>query len=739
MSDMQAVYAALRKADAEGNVEDARRLSAYIREQEQEAPVVEQGDQYAAEREEMLQSNIDDMSTVEKGLVGAGRVVASGIEGVQDLYYGATGQEEKREELNRKADDDEAIYDELADRSTAVKVGNVLGEVGLGVATGVGVGGLYKGVRAAQVAGSISKPKAIAKTAGLLAAEGGVVEGLRNRGDALDRLVDAGEGAGMSVAGQGVLSGIGKGIGAVGRRIGSKVGREVFDETTPLLDDVAEGRKVSAREDGGFELDDVDAAVDRAGLARRDALRREASTEGRGLQYRHAEGERAITNKAETLIEDAAGGGQRGSVNAQTDAFADSLRELRADDMKSVDNAYNAWRATPEAADVKLDTSSIEDPIRKLLSDSRITSDGGVNSKLKALMKQYGVLTEESADVGTLKALSGGSSKSITTATAERPLTAANYEQLIMDINGLHSVGNNSSSKGIIGQVRNLLEESKYDLLAKTPGVSSDAIKLGEAARSSRKAFALKWEQGDIVDKLTSLKPGTEDFRAQPIDAVRALMAPKNLDKLKKVKNIVGLSKNPAHKQFLADIQAAPLFEAMDNALKGRKTAAGGIPMFSDHEFMKVIRKYSDDQLETLYGAGFVKKIGKAEKAWKLREAQPNWQSNANPSGTAETGKHLTAASLRLASTRGGGSDVLAAVPMFAGIKDILAKRATSKDLKLLLSGKLPAISEELREEAFTKIIKEAFPNPQFAQYDSVFSAMGRSLSRSYENNQFDD
>lgn len=745
MSQMNELYDALRVADKAGRTEDVARLSAYIRDLEKQGDdSVSDEDAKKAHDDEVYRMSTEGMSTLDKGLVGAGRTTATAIEGVKDLYYRATGQDDKVAELNAQADDDAAQYKILADRSTAAKVGEMAGEVGLGIATGVGVGGVYKGVKAAEAAGSISKLGAIGRTTGMIAAEGAAFEGVRNRGDALDRLIDAGEGAAMNLAGQGILTATGKAIGATGRRFATRLGRKAFDESIDTIEDGMRLKKEAALQDGGYVLDDVDAAVDRAGLARRDALRREMSPEGVALQNRHAAAEMGVTSKAESLIDDAVNGGQRTSLNARTDSFATGLRELRADDWKGVDNAYDAWRSAPESANALMDTKAISKPINDLLEETKITADGGVHKKLNDLLGHYGVIGKKGKmnPMGDVKADADGVLqyvKTTETLPSPKPLTAANYEQLVIDINGLYSNNNNVASKRLIGAVRNLLEESKYEMLAKAPGASEEAIALGEAARSSRKAFAAKWEQGDIVDKLTSLRPGTDEYRSQPVDAVRALMNPSNLDKLKKVQKIIGLSAKPEHKQFLADIQAAPLFDAMDKALKGQKTAAGGVPLFSDRQFSQTIRKYSDDQLETLYGKDFVSKLGKAEKAWKLREAQPNWQSNQNPSGTAESARHFAAAGIRIASTRGAGSDTLAVIPMLSGVREVLAKRATTKDLKLLLSGKLPQVSKDIREETFKKIIKEGYPNPQFAQFDSVFAAMARELSRSYENKEFDN
>lgn len=747
MSNMQEVYDALRSANERGDKEEVRALSAYIEsgglgEEEPEAP----------ELTDYTKAFPNKQPVGTMAGLGFSKVGHDLTTGVQDLYYGITGQDEKREALNAEADKQEEFYNKVTEGSTAATVGNISGEVALGVGTGIAAGGIYKGLKTgqavAQSGGILARLKALGKAGAVIGAEGAVVEGIRNRGDALDRLVDASEGAAMNLAGQGVVSSFGRGVAAITRRFGARAGKEVLEEAVPLMDEVAESRKLAATQDGGYLLDDVDARVNRDGLVRRDALRKSGGTKGSQLVDRHAQAERDITGFAGDMVDDAAGDGTRQSLNARTDAFADSLREIRADDLSSVDAAYDAWRALPESANVRIDTTSIEAPVRKLLKEAKITADGGVNSKLKALLKQYGVLSETvtkegAPTTGPLSALGKGASNKTTSLTSvvepEVPLTAANYEQLIIDINSIVSPTNNPASRTLVRGVRNLLEESKYDLLANSPGASKEAIKLGEAARTARKAFAKKWEQDDIIDKLTSLKAGTEEFREQPVTAVKALMAPKNLNKLKKVKDIVALSSKPEHQRFLADIQAAPLFEALDNALKGGQVTSFGEPIFNNRAFSRTLRQFSDDQLDTLYGSGFTKKLSKAEKAWSFREAKPSFQGNFNPSGTAETNKHLSAAAIRLASTRGGGSDSLATIPLLSYLSDVSKKIADHKDLNLLLAGKLPHIATEVREEAIAGILRDAFPNPQFAKYDSVFSAMARHLSRSYENNQLDD
>jgi hypothetical protein len=729
MVDMNQVYDVLRKADARGDTEQVRKLSGYIREvhAEQEAPEVDQEAQYEAERQRMLQSNIDDMSTVEKGLVGAGQVVASGIEGVQDLYYGATGQDEKREELNRKADDDKAIYDELAERSTAVKVGNVLGEVGVGVATGVGVGGLYKGVKVAQAAGSVSKLKAVGQTTGILAAEGGVIEGVRNRGDALDRLVDASEGAVMSVGGQAVLSGAGKLIGSVGRGFTKKAGHEALDATRGSRDALIAAKKTSALEGGGYILDDVDAHATRSGVSRRDQLRRYNSPQGQALLDRHARTELDVTDKARSLIDEAntfeGTTGLRTDVDGRSENVAHALQSLRSEDISKVDAAYDSWRSAAGADKVLFDTTPIRGKMSSFVEDSKLSADREVHSQLTRILKHYGVL--ETKGKAALVA-------------PKKPLTAGNYEQLIQDINGLYSPNNNVASKRLMSEVRELLEESKYQMLESAPGASKEAISLGEAARQSRKSFAAKWERGDIVDKLTSLKRGSEDYRAKPVDAMKYLMRPANRKELQRVKDVMALSKNPEHKQFWADAQAAPLFDALEKSLKGSRVAEGGTPQFNNRVFMQELSRYSDAQLDVLYGKGWTEKLNRAGKAWALREVRPDFQSNMNPSGTAEATHNTSAAAIRYFSASGNGGKLLAIVQGMSAWKNIKELTRIKLDYDKLLAGQLPGVSEDVLEQQIKEAIRKAFPNPQFTQYDSTFSAVSRQLLRSWENNQLD-
>lgn len=379
MRDMEEVYDALRKADAAGNVEDTRKLSAYIREVwNKEEEVAPSQPSYEEERSRMYDENVASMSTGEKVAVGAGQVVASGIEGVKDLYYGATGQDEKREALNAEADENERIYGELSDRSTAAKVGNVLGEVGVGIATGVGVGGVYKGVKAAQMLNNVSKGKALLQTGGVLAVEGAVVEGIRNRGDALDRLVDAGEGALMNVGGQAVVAGAGKLTGGVSRSFAKKAGHEVLDSTRGSRDALVEAKKASALEDGGYILDDVDAHANRSGISRRDQLRRYNSPQGQALLDRHARTELDVTDKARNLIDEAntfeGNAGLRTDIDGRSENVAQALQSLRSEDLSRVDTAYDSWRSAAGDEKVLFDTTPIRGKMASFVEDSKLSA-----------------------------------------------------------------------------------------------------------------------------------------------------------------------------------------------------------------------------------------------------------------------------------------------------------------------------------------------------------------------------
>lgn len=320
----------------------------------------------------------------------------------------------------------------------------------------------------------------------------------------------------------------------------------------------------------------------------------------------------------------------------------------------------------------------------------------------------------------------------------KKPLTAGNYEQLIQDVNGLYSPNNNVASKRLMSDVRGVLEESKYQMLESAPGASKEAISLGEAARQSRKSFAAKWERGDVVDKLTSLKRGGEDYRAKPVDAMKYLMRPANRKELQRVKNVMGLSKHPEHKQFWADAQAAPMFDALEKALQGSRVAEGGTPQFNNRVFMQEMSRYSDAQLGVLYGNGWSEKLNKAGKAWALRETRPDFQSNMNPSGTAEAMHHTSAAAIRYFSASGNGGKLLALVQGMAAWKNIKELTRIKLDYGRLLAGKLPGASKDTIEQQVNKAIRKAYPNPQFTQYDSTFSAISRQLLRSWENNQLD-
>ncbi len=639
-----------------------------------------------------------------QALVGAGEVVGSAVDGVQDLYLRGFGTDEEVAAHNKRADADEAIYDELAEYSPAARYGNVGGEVALGLATGVGTGAIARGATTALTGGA-----RVAAGMGVAATEGAVVEGVRNRGDALDRVLAAGEGAAFGAAGQGVMDIAGKAIGATGRRV-LKSG--VKNQIVGAGDEAAEARKLQASRDGGFLLDDADAYVDRTAIARRDALRRDGGDGGSALAARHAGAEDDVTAAAQQFVDNGAEGAAKLDLNARSDNLASGLRSQRASAWAEVDGAYEQWRMHPDIESAPLETAPIQERLGEVFKLSKNTADGSIHRKLRGLLDQYGVTTSGLSEV-------------------EVPLTAKTYEDLVIGINGLYSHNNNSASKVLMHDVRELLEEAKFNMMDSAPGASREAIELGEAARSTRKAFAKEWERGDIVDKLTSKTPSGEEYRAKPVDAVRHLMNPRNLDDLKGIKDKMALSKSPEHKQFWSDVQAAPLFEAMEKATKGGRVTSTGAPIFNDKAFINEFSKYTDSQLTALYGADWVKSLKKAGKAWRLREARPDWQSNMNPSGSGEMAHSLASAGIRIAASRGAGGSILAIPAAMSGLGQWAAKRTAGKDTAKLLAGKLPSASTRLTEGQVAAALKEAWPNPQFLQFESAFAGMARAWVRS--------
>lgn len=154
---------------------------------------------YAAPDTLLLQM-ANEMGKGEAALVGIGKGMSAVGSGIQDAYYGLTGQDAKRDELSERIKSEQKMFDEgLGSKFSKNRGWASAGELGGQVIPGMAIPG----------GGQTMATRAL-----IQALYGGVYEGLTNAGGLGDRLTDAVKGAAGAGFGSAGIETLGKGLSA---------------------------------------------------------------------------------------------------------------------------------------------------------------------------------------------------------------------------------------------------------------------------------------------------------------------------------------------------------------------------------------------------------------------------------------------------------------------------------------------------------------------------------------------
>ena len=740
MQNLDRAFQALKAADAAGNVEDATKLANYIREMQAEQQAEPEGDplydpEYdPAKGRQPLNVGFGDY-TMELGslpegaantLAGLGHGVNKVKEGVTDLAYragsflGVDGADDALARTSKRLEVDKQAYEHLKDSSGYAQAASIVGEV-----VTAGAGGY--GIASKAMQGGLSAWKAATL-------EGMVVEGATTRGDFGDRTQSA-------VVG-GITGGVAqKALGGLGSLYDNQTRRVDADGLTAIADatlESANANVTAAREDGGFTLDMADAAPSATALMERSRLAN-GGDEGFDLRNAMANQELDITARAQSFIDGT--GGNHLEINEVGEGMRDVLVGIRNAD----EETYKAlYRQLDESTGGQvLDTTGLEAQLPKILEDFKISS-GPTVGKIKRVLEKYGVLQKlDESDVGSVGILgpdglpvSTVSTGSPTVVAPEKPLTASNYEIMIGEINDMYQVGGAGGINRAVGQTKKALDDWIDDALL-NQGADASLVNIGKQARDARVAFRNKWEQKDILDKMTSKGKGTNEWRANPSQAISHFMNPRNVSQLKKLRSRLNLG-NDADRMVLANLQQVPLLKAFAKATKNTTNIVeGGVPNFNNNAFRDEWSKVSQESKTSLYGPELTKEIDSAVRAWGLRGKIARVASDDQTSGSARA---IMGILVRMIVPSGRtGSATIAGLPILRDIGQSFQTARNVRAVDALTSGRMTEAQIDARAQRLQQEIMEHYRGTDMLNYDTVIATLSRAWAREETTSQLED
>ena len=679
------------------------------------------------DRGEWADSNYALANGVQRGFTNIGQ-------GAQDLWarrprVGGDALDEvnaKAElaEMTARFDKQQAEYDRRFKGNAWAAGGELAGEV---IST-LPAGGLLAGaVRGTTLAGRATM---------LAATEGAAVEGLVTRGDAATR----GEAAFYGVAGGAVGSEVLKRGGNLYRsqKLRSEANKQ-YDaadvarerDGLPTASDPAgltttgDARVKAAKNDGGYELDRVDA--ERVGFDERENLFTESDPDWANRQKVQVSD---VTKRAEAFIPEYkanANGVRQSAAAVRETAGQDITRGLssaRKKDKQAVSDAYTALEA--QLGDTKI-------PVKEL----RATLDRMVNGVKNEAGEQIelGLPIGDSTNITAMNKLINDylGAKGPDTVTTSRVMGRAPVEQITPgvrkdylttqeardfkdQVSSLYTDGKAGNSAN--NRLEDLKGEIDRQTLEGAVSVGDTTVQQGvDTVRMARDNFAV-WNDKGVKGKMTKLGIDPGAFAQDPVTTMNQLLGNGQLAQLEELKRFMGM--RPQMKAAWDKLTNVPKLEALEAAL----TVKGE---FSGAAYAKKIGDLSPQKQELLFGKEGAAEINRAMRAWSLRGAEPGKLGKANKSSTASS---AAAQGATLAGFSVLGIPLPLVAPMIRGLKSWVGITANSATIKSLANNSLPPVAAKAAREKLKAGIAKEMGITDLAKYDKVLTMLLRNTIR---------
>ena len=642
---------------------------------------------------------IDDIPTYQKGLIGIGKGALNVKRGFQDLglrageFMGIEGAGDALDNLNQRIESEEAVWNELADRSTVANIGEVVGEMAAlpfgGVAAGAGKFGL--------------------KTAGKFAAEGALIEGLTTRGGLEERAKAAGVGAAGNVVG-------GKLFDSVGNRLAKRSyikanKADVTEDIYGAADRAAQKKVREAADAGDYQLPLADAYGDRDMLSEMHSLA--GSDEGFAVRNLLSDNERKIREKASRLTTNTGG---RVDIPKEEVAYdlAEELNTLRADDYFEASKKYGEWTKVAPEAQIPINTEGFLKGMPPELMNPELGEGAAANS-IRSILKKYGVIQGKGTKLKPNTGV-GVNGQLVRRNNSAEPLTAGNYEQMMQEINGAREKLGNDNANRLIGQVRAALDNHIDDAIGATDGIPREAVELGRAGRKAYRETSVKWGDegvGEIVRKLTSNNNGSSIPDMDALTGLKKLSAPKHAADLASAKRILLEQPDGVGELTWNNVRVQPLADAFKAATaKTKKIADNGEILFDEVVFGKAINKLSEESKIIMFGEELTKELAAFVRAGKLRGKSV--VNRGTTDGTVKWTQGLIYLAVRMAAPAGqGGQVAIGSLPLVTSLAAKLTRNKSAKirllDSDRIAKGLLTTSTIAKREAAVLKELQSAY------------------------------
>ena len=560
-------------------------------------------------------------------------------------------------------------------------VGGLVGETAAIAPIGLAARG---GLMAARGATALSRNASF----GVAAGEGLATGVVGTHGDLEDRLkggiIEAGLGGSMQA--------VGDAVGGYFRQ-GARARAAMKDGVAADEANIAAQRNL-VREEGGYTQDTADITGSQIALDYRDKAR--GAADRSTLEF-EAQQERDIAAKANSFG-DGTGGVQRTDIE-QGEAVQGALTKLRDGDLKAVDKAYDAWRAS-HGSNTMVDTGKFFDTLDSVQ----------LNSKQKEFRKTIDKVLEENGVKDGV------------------PMSIDQVEKVIIDINS-HWDRATPQYNDAAGAYKEALDKYVIEGFGDISNLPANhPVRLGKEARMKAKAMNDEWSRGDILDKITKIPKGSTEHSLRALDGIRMLKQKGNYKDLRSVKLM--LDKTPEGKQVWKDIQASEIFEAVEKAMpniKARKKADGLQDVVDGKAFNTRLNRMDRESQVVMFGEKKADEMQRAAERWSERGRTTSTRGDPGVSGTARA---VSQGVVRLAASRGAGGDVLAVVPFIGQFFDKRHMRKVVAANKLGQSGGLSAEGKVELENIILEEFKKNLSPEIVTRHMGTINNLIRSMVR---------
>lgn len=379
----------------------------------------------------------------------------------------------------------------------------------------------------------------------------------------------------------------------------------------------------------GFKLTAGEAAQDFTQLSNEETAARMSGEAGDRLREFKVEQNRGIIAAADDIAESA--GGKTTSQTAAGESIKQAMLDVQQQGKDAYSALYGAVRdmAQMSQTDIPLRTDNIQGRFNDMVADH--------GSEQEALLMDIG---RRLSEYGVLDPEQFRSSRLLEIADIDRGgLSVSNKEDLIKYLNSLYN--EDPQRQRIIGQLKDAIEESsdsvlddldtipdaQLEMMGLDPKAAREFINTARAARASFAEYKGLWEARDVIQELTSTKPGTDTPVTDPSAVVGKIMrSPENVGR------VIEVLRNNSQYGAIEDLRTYVMKDLFDQAVNPNNINAVGEAVFSGSKLSSLVKKnrnsleavLSPDQMTQLLA--FEEQVGKATK----RPA-----GSVNQSGTA--------------------------------------------------------------------------------------------------------